>query len=142
MVVLWTVETVAKRLREAAETLARLPLNHPGRRLTSSWPDIVRSFKDVKGMTDPGRPRLIPSPAAIDRMDEVIVRWLPRLTATHAEPSSAEDVRLLWSWMARIPAERTAQLLGLSRSTLIRRRKAILAKLADLLNAGQAEGPK
>jgi hypothetical protein len=130
---LWTALLVADRLREAAETLARLPLNHPGRQMSSSWPDIVRSFKELKRYTDPGRPRIAPSAAAIDRMDEVILRWLPRLTGEGA----GEDVRLLWSWMGKIPAEHLARKLGISRSTLNRRRGAALKKLAVLLNADQ-----
>jgi len=85
----------------------------------------------LKGFTDPARSRIVPSAPAIDRMDEVILRWLPRLCGGGA----GEDVKLLWSWMAKIPAERTAQKLGLSRSTLNRRRSAILKKLAVLLNS-------
>lgn len=127
----WTALLVADRLREAAETLGRLPHNHPGRRMSSSWPDIVRSFKDLKGFTDPARPRIAPSASAIDRMDEVILRWLPRLTGV----GDGEEVKLLWSWMAKIPAEHTARKLGLSRSTLNRRRGAALKKLAVLLNS-------
>lgn len=131
MVEVWTALLVADRLREAAETLGRLPLNHPGRRMSSSWPDIVRSFKDLKGFTDPARPRIAPSAQAIDRMDEVILRWLPRLTGEGA----GEEVKLLWTWMAKIPAEHTARKLGMSRSTLTRRRGAALKKLAVLLNS-------
>lgn len=128
---MWTALMVADRLREAAETLGRLPFNHPGRRMSSSWPDIVRSFKDLKGFTDPARPRMAPSAAAIDRMDEVILRWLPRLTGEGA----GEDVKLLWTWMAKIPSEHMARKLGVSRSTLSRRRSAALKKLAVLLNS-------
>ena len=43
----WTAVLVADRLREAAETLWRLPAHHPGRRVSSSWPEIVRSFKEL-----------------------------------------------------------------------------------------------
>lgn len=129
----WTALLVADRLREAAETLGRLPLNHPGRQMTSSWPDIVRSFKDLKGFTDPARPRIAPSAQAIDRMDEVIVRWLPWL----ATEGGGEDVKLLWSWMAKIPSEHAARKLGISRSTLNRRRGGALKKLAVFLNSNR-----
>lgn len=132
MVDVWTALQVADRLREAAETLARLPLNHSGRQMTSSWPDIVRSFKELKGFTDPARPRIAPSAQSIDRMDEVIVRWLPWL----ATEGGGDDVKLLWSWMAKIPSEHTARKLGISRSTLNRRRGGALKKLAVLLNSG------
>ncbi len=124
---LWTAILVADRLREAAETLWRLPAHHPGRRVSSSWPEIVRSFKELKGFSDPAPTKPVPTARAIDRMDEVLMAWLPRL--------EGGEVKILWSWMARIPAELTARKLGLSRSTLNRRRSAALKKLAILLNS-------
>ena len=123
----WTALAVAERLREAAETLARLPFNHPGRRLTSSWPEIVRCFKDFRRPGVDGPSRVIPSAAAIDRMDEVLLDWLPRLEGA--------EVKILWGFMARLPAEAVARRLGVSRSTLHRRRSAALGKLAVLLSA-------
>jgi len=123
----WTALVVAGRLREAADTLRRLPLDHPGRRMTSSWPDIVRSFKDLRRPGLDGPTRVAPSAPAIDRMDEVLLEWLPWL--------EGEEVKILWGWMANIPAAPVARRLGISRSTLHRRRAAILKKLAVLLNA-------
>ncbi len=123
---LWTSVRVAERLREAADTLALLPAKHPGRHLTSAWPDIVRSFNDLKYFTDPGRVRLAPAAAAIDRMDEVLLDWLPRLPG--------EEVKLIWGWMAKLPAEMTARRFGISKSTLHRRRVAVFRRLAILLN--------
>ena len=125
----WTAIMIADRLREAAETLARLPAHHPGRRMTSSWPEVVRSFKDLKKFTDSGPPRVLPSAQAIDRMDEVILRWLPKLPG--------DEVKLLWGWMAKIPTEAVARAFGISRSTLARRRAAALKKLAFLLNSAR-----
>lgn len=124
---LWTSMTVAERLREAAETLARLPLAHPGRHLTSSWPDIVRNFKDFRRPGLDGPTRVAPLPQAIDRMDEVLMHWLRLL--------DFDEVRILWAWMANLPAPGVARRLGISRSTLHRRRWAALKKLAVLLNA-------
>ena len=126
MTELWTAVMIADRLREAAETLWRLPAHHPGRRVSSSWPEIVRSFKELKGFSDPAPTRLAPGARAIDRMDEVLMTWLPRLDGA--------EVKILWSWMAKIPTEHTARKLGISRSTLNRRRSASLKKLAVLLN--------
>jgi predicted DNA-binding protein (UPF0251 family) len=124
---IWTSLGIADRLREAAETLWRLPAHHPGRRIGSSWPDIVRSFKDLRGFSDSAPTRMVPSPAAIDRMDEVLLDWLPRL--------EGDEVKILWSWMVRIPGEHAARKLGISRSTLNRRRMGALRKLAVLLNS-------
>jgi hypothetical protein len=123
----WTSLRVAERLREAADTLALLPNPHAGRRLTSAWPDIVRSFKELRPFTDPAKPRVTPAAAAIDRMDEVLLDWLPRLPG--------EEVKLIWGWMAKLPAEATARRFGISRSTLHRRRLAVFHRLAILLNA-------
>jgi len=66
----WTPALVEARLSEAAFVLKRLP--EP--RLSgyfSTWPEVVQSFAD-KVEQQPKPMRLLPSPAAISRMEETL----------------------------------------------------------------------
>lgn len=66
----WTPALVEARLSEAAYVLKRLP--EP--RLSgyfSTWPDVVQSFADKVGQ-EPQPMRVLPTPAAITRMEETL----------------------------------------------------------------------
>ena len=66
----WTPKLVEARLSEAAFVLKRLP--EP--RLSgyfSTWPEVVQSFADKVGQ-EPKPMRVLPSPAAISRMEETL----------------------------------------------------------------------
>ena len=123
----WTAILVADRIREAAETLKRLPNHHPGRRYRGAWPDILRNPNEAYGYS-PLDPRpAAPSAGAIDRMDEVVLEWMKHL--------ESNDVKLLWSWALGVPARAMAARLRIHRATVHRRRLAAMKRLAVVLNA-------
>ena len=66
----WTPSLVEERLAQAASVLKRLP--EPRRQgYFSVWPEIIHSFADKVGQ-EPRPMRVIPSPAAISRMEETL----------------------------------------------------------------------
>jgi len=66
----WTPSLVEERLAEAAFVLKRLP--EPRRQgYFSTWPEVIHSFADQVGQ-EPKPMRVIPSPAAISRMEETL----------------------------------------------------------------------
>jgi len=66
----WTPSLVEERLAEAASVLKRLP--EPRRQgYFSVWPEVIHSFADKVGQ-EPKPMRVIPSPAAISRMEETL----------------------------------------------------------------------
>ena len=69
----WTLDEVAERFREAAETAHRLPkVGVQG--YFNTWPAIKREAREL--YTDPDRVlRFPPTPEAIDRMEETM-RWV------------------------------------------------------------------
>ena len=123
----WTSVMVAGRIREAAETLKRLPDAHSGRRLSSSWPDVVLNPQEAYGYTPAGDDPTPPAAGAIDRMDEVLIKWIGWL--------DREEVRILWSWVLGAPVWLVSRRMGLHRGTVHRKRIATLRKIAVYLNA-------
>lgn len=66
----WTTSLVEERLSEAAFVLKRLPADRR-RGYFNVWPQIVHDFADKVGQE--ARPmRVLPSPAAISRMEETL----------------------------------------------------------------------
>jgi len=66
----WTPSLVEERLSEAAFVLKRLPADRR-RSYFNVWPQIVHDFADKVGQE--ARPmRVLPSPAAISRMEETL----------------------------------------------------------------------
>jgi len=122
----WTSLLVAERIKEAAETLRRLPRHHPGRKLTSSWPHALHGPIDAYGCNEFSSLTPPPSAAAIDRMDEVLITWVRWLTP--------EELRILWLWAMGVPATITAQRLKVHRTTVHRKKLAALKRIAVLLN--------
>ncbi len=123
----WTSILVAGRIREAAETLKRLPDAHPGRRLSSSWPDVVLDPREAYGYTPIEADPAPPAAGAIDRMDEVLIKWIGWL--------DLEEVRILWSWVLGAPVWLVSKRMGLHRGTVHRKRIATLRKIAVHLNS-------
>ncbi len=79
---------VIARLNEAASVLRRLPSGSRYERpFLTSWPDYKSDPNTAYGYDDVKVKPPIPSPAAIQRMEEVLV-WLQRIPVEHR--------RLLW----------------------------------------------
>jgi len=128
-----TPKMLEDRFEEAARTLRRLP-NPPGSTpvgYRSGWPD----YRHEPGLSygyDEARVRVVPSPAAIQRMEECLewLRWL--------EP---EDARIVW---LRAEGWRWRQIgirVGCVRQTAWRRWVAALMTIANRLNS-QRNSPR
>jgi len=120
----WTRETVAERLREAWDTLRRVPAHGvPG--FKSSWPDFVRDAADAYGYTA-ATVRLSPaSPAAIDRMHETF-SWFRFLDG------DAGLAKAVWLTAGcGMGPKRAGAILGVHRDTLRARRDAALDRMAE-----------
>lgn len=127
----YTPEQIAERVREAHDTLKRLPREviAPAR-LVSFWPEVVRDTAEAYGY---GKVRMrlgAPDPKAIDRMHEVF-EWLLRFFQDH--PAEA---RILWMCCGiGIGPRRVAAIIGCHRHTVMKRRDGALARIASGLRA-------
>ena len=122
----WTPSLVEERLSEAAFVLKRLP--EPRRQgYFSTWPEVVHSFADKVGQ-EPKPMRIIPSPAAISRMEEAITwnRFLER-----------DECHLMWARVEGTPWKHLCHRFGISRPTAHRRYDYALSVIAWRLNGRQ-----
>ena len=124
-----TREVVAARLREAWDTLRRVPAAG-GPRLRQSWPDVVLDAAEAYGYARPCV-RLSPaSPKAIDRMHQVF-GWFRALADA---PHLAKAVWLTCG--AGMGPKRAGDILGVHRDTVRTRRDEALDRIADAVNTG------
>ena len=121
----WTVERVAERFEEAADTLHRLPDRDIRRRLTY-WPAVVRNIHEAYGWHDAEVRPAPPAPGAIDRMEETF-GWLPWL-----EP---EEVKLVWLRACQVRWKPICHRFSVGRTTAWQRWTAALTKVAARLCA-------
>lgn len=123
----WSRESVASRVREAWDTLRRVPSQRvPGFRV--SWPDFVRDVADAYGYTAATVRLARASPQAIDRMQEVF-GWF---AALDGQPHLTKAVWLCAG--AGMGPKRAATILGVHRDTMRARRDDGLDRIADALN--------
>lgn len=129
---MWTRDLVATRMREAWDTLRRVPTCHvPGFKV--SWPDYVQDAIDAYGYTTPIVRLARASPAAIDRMHETF-GWFRHL---EDQPHLAKAV-----WLTAgcgMGPKRAGAILGVHRDTLRARRDDGLDLIADGLNRDAAQ---
>jgi Domain of unknown function (DUF6362) len=114
----WDQETVAARLEEAVDVLARLP-DERACGLYDLWPKLVGE------PCRHARPAAA-APEAIDRMDEAL-GWLMWL-----EP---EERQLLWLRAEGLPWKWITRRLGIGRTTAWQRWTTALLKIVIRLNA-------
>jgi DNA-directed RNA polymerase specialized sigma24 family protein len=119
-----TRETVAARLREAWDTLRRVPAQSVPV-LRSHWPQAIQDVADAYGYT-PATVRLSPaSPQAIDRMMETFTWFRALENAPHL-------TRAVWlTAAAGMGPRRAAHLLGIHRDTVRARRNEALDCMAE-----------
>jgi hypothetical protein len=121
----WTIEEVAYRFAEAAETGRRLPrVRVQG--YFSVWPAFVREGWETFAADEHEYRPLPPSPAAIDRMLETM-RW--------AQILEEEQRHLVWMRAKHYDWERIGKRFGCCRTTAWRRWKQGLQIVAARLNA-------
>jgi hypothetical protein len=82
-----TARDIEDRMEEAAYTLRRLPEKDRPRGYGGSWPPVVQEAKHTYVYTTKGPMRVIPSAAAISRMEECF-DWLMLV--------NPEDARIVW----------------------------------------------
>ena len=121
----WTIDAVAARFAEAAQTARRLPAVRV-QGYFNVWPTIVRQqWETLSHEPMPMRP-IPPSPEAIERMEEVM-RWVQWL--------EVDDRHLVWMRAKDVAWNRVARRFGCNRATAWRcwRRAldAIVARLTD-----------
>ena len=116
---------IEDRFEEAAYTLRRLPEKDRPRGYSSYWPAVVHDAKHAYGYTPEAPMRVIPSAAAITRMEECL-DWLLLV--------DPEDARIVW---LRAEGARWRQVCiraGCVRSTAWRRWAAALLTISKKLN--------
>ena len=117
---------IEDRFEEAAYTLRRLPEKDRPRGYSSYWPAVVHDAKHAYGYTPEAPMRVIPSAAAITRMEECL-DWLLLV--------DPEDARIVW---LRAEGARWRQVCiraGCVRSTAWRRWAAALLTISKKLNS-------
>jgi hypothetical protein len=121
-----STNAVAERLKEAAETLKRLP-DEKKYQMKSNWPDTIPVWGDYGDKNT--KSRLIPlSPEAIDRMDETLywLRWL--------DPG---ETKIAWAVACGVNRKVIGASLGVHRTTIWREWKAVIRKLTAIINFQQ-----
>ncbi len=120
----WTASLVEERLAEAADVLRRLPEERV-QGYFSTWPAYLRDVREAYGW-QPARMRPIPpSPASIDRMDEVL-RWLHWL--------DPDDAKLVWERASGTRWKAICWRVGLGRTAAWERWVMALCVIALRLN--------
>ena len=114
----WDSQVVARRLEEAADTLARLPDERVNGHY-DLWPKLIGAAGRQAGPA-------AAAPEAIDRMDEAL-GWLMWL-----EP---EERQLVWLRAEGLPWKWITRRMGIGRTTAWQRWTTALLKIVVRLNA-------
>lgn len=117
---------IEDRLEEAASTLRRLPEKDRPRGYRSAWPPVVHDAKHAYGYTPEAPMRVVPSAAAITRMEECL-DWLLLI--------DPEDARIVWQRAEGARWRQVCISAGVVRSTAWRRWAAALLTIAKKLNS-------
>jgi hypothetical protein len=128
MTAMWTEDAIKDRLKEAADTLKRLP---PGtvRQRMSGWPDVVRQAAEAYGYGAATTRLAAASPAAISRLDETLA-WLFHL--------DIESRRIAWARASGVPWRKLEDVDGRSHVTLRRVHDRAIRAILRRLNPAAA----
>ena len=121
-----TPRDIEDRFEEAAYTLRRLPEKDRPRGYGGSWPPVVQEAKHAYGYTPEAPMRVIPSAAAITRMEECF-DWLMLI--------HPEDARIVWLRADGMRWRQVCIRAGVVRSNAWRRWAAALLTIAKQLNS-------
>lgn len=120
----WTLEDVAARLTDAAETARRLPpVRVQG--YFNTWPAFMREEWESYSAEEPVYRPIHPSPVAIEQMLETM-RWVQWLII--------ENRHLVWMRANGYEWHQIGRRFGCNRTTAWRRWKSALQKLTNHLN--------
>ena len=123
----WEAGHVRARLREAMETLRRLPMPKDGRprHLSSGMPEVVHQIVEAYGYAAGSAKAPVP-PRDIGRLDEVLdwLVWLP----------DRQDAVVATAVAMGLPLRAVGRLVGRSHEWCRRRERAAVAGIADQLN--------
>jgi hypothetical protein len=119
----WTSDMVEDRIAEAASVLSRMP-GPRVRGYFSAWPDILLSAREIAAQ-EPKPMKVLPSPQAITRMEEVIT-WNQFL--------DRDEVGLVWARADGMRWKGICHRFGISRPTAHRRWEYALSVIAWRLN--------
>jgi len=128
-----TPREIEDRFEEAALTLRRLPERNRPRGYASSWPPVVHDAMQAYGYTPEAPMRIVPSAAAITRMEECF-DWLLIL--------DPEDARIVWLRAEGVRWRQVCYRAGVVRTTAWRRWAASLLTIAKHLKAMEKPGRK
>ncbi|AKJ30662.1 DUF6362 family protein [Caldimonas brevitalea] len=123
----WTVEAVAMRFADAADTARRLPPVRVQGYL-SAWPQVARESWEALGRDDDRPLTFPPSPQAVERMLQAM-RWVQWL--------EVEQRHLVWMRAKRYGWSEIGKRFGCDRNTAWRRWLVALGAVADRLNQQQ-----
>lgn len=108
----WTDNEIVCRIREAGDTVRRLPRPRGPAGYSSGWPDVVRDVRDAYGYTPSQIRPAAPTPRAIDRMDEVFT-WFRFLEGR------VDECRAMWLCVGcGMSFSQVGRVLGVSRTTI------------------------
>lgn len=120
---------IQDRIEEAAATLRFTPdkeMRFFAAGHKTCMPAIIRSYWEAYGLEPARRPRIAPSAAAISRMEEVILEWMPSLGREHPKA-----MKVAWLYFGmNIPTAKICRELGMVRRTVYRHRKLAIEWLA------------
>lgn len=133
---IWTAELVAVRLREAVDTLRRLPMPRNGKPAEprGCWPDIPSDsdswLTTEDRQTRPGPP----SPSAIRRMEECLPDWLLLIADTRQRQAVYLRATPTADRQATLSTRKVGRILGISHQTVKNWEDAALGRIARELN--------
>ena len=125
----WEPGHVRAWIREAMETLRRLPLPRDGRprRPSSHMPDVLRELVEAYGYDDDrGRARTAVSPREIGRLDQVL-DWLIRL-------ADRRDAVVVTGLALGLNLRAAGRLVGRSHEWCRQRERSVVEEIARRLN--------
>ncbi|HMT45498.1 MAG TPA: DUF6362 family protein [Novosphingobium sp.] len=128
-----TLPELEERFEEAAYTLKHVRVERGARGYGSSWPDVVRSAFTAYGPEDARPMRIVPSAAAISRMEECI-DWL-RLV-------DGEDARIIWLKAEGVQWRHICIRAGCVRQTAWRRWVASLQTIVNKVNHAERQAAR
>lgn len=126
----WTADLVREWLAEAMETLRTCPSDHPGG-WRSSMPDVVRQAALAYGWDAP-RIRLVPSPAALGRLD-IVLQWLFLL-------DEVDQRKAVVGVAMGLSLRRIARTIGRSHTHVATLERRAVEDLVAILNGEAVEG--